>query len=171
MIWAMEPWRSWIATTCAAIPAPITQGAHIADLKIESPDAPAQTIPLVAGFDWAYDLSPLREEPIDAENIAYVSHPYPWKRQEPWQPKWDEDFGFASSTYPVIATEIGFGLRKNETIGPTHYGYQITKYLEQKGISWTAWVFDPEWGPNMLKSWNYDLTEMGSFFKQVMKAK
>jgi hypothetical protein len=38
-------------------------------------------------------------------------------------------------------------------------------------MSWTAWVFDPEWGPNMLKSWNYELTDMGKFFKEAMQAK
>jgi len=129
-------------------------------------------IPLVAGFDWAYDLTPLREEPINAENIGYVTHPYPFKRQEPWPPKWEEDFGFAASTYPIIATEIGFGLRTGDTIGPNHYGYQVTKYLESRGIGWVAWVFDPEWGPPMLKSWDtYELTPAGEFFKRAMQAK
>ncbi|HEX4849385.1 MAG TPA: cellulase family glycosylhydrolase, partial [Puia sp.] len=113
-----------------------------------------EKIPLVAGMDWAYDLTPLREEPINAENIGYVTHPYPWKRQEPWPPKWEEDFGFAASNYPIIATEIGFGLRTGETIGPGHYANQIIKYLEERHIGWTAWVFDPEWGPRMLKSWD-----------------
>jgi endoglucanase len=131
-----------------------------------------ETIPLVAGFDWAYDLTPIREEPINAEGIGYITHPYPWKRQEPWQPKWEEDFGFAASNYPIIASEIGFGIRPGDTIGPDHYGYQITQYLEKRGMSWVAWVFDPEWGPRMLKSWNtYELTEMGNFFKEAMQAK
>ncbi|MBS1916813.1 MAG: cellulase family glycosylhydrolase [Bacteroidetes bacterium] len=128
----------------------------------------SQTIPLVAGFDWAYDLTPIREEPVNAENIAYVTHPYPFKRSEPWQPKWEEDFGFAATQYPIIATEIGFDVKAGETIGKNHYGYQITKYLEERGISWTAWVFDPEWWPQMLRSWNYELTDMGTFFKQAM---
>jgi len=128
-----------------------------------------EKIPLVAGMDWAYDLTPLREEPINAQGIGYVSHPYPWKRQEPWPPKWEEDFGFAASTYPIIATEIGFTLRPGDTIGPNHYGNQILQYLESRKISWTAWVFDPEWGPQMLKSWDpYELTEMGNFFKAAM---
>jgi len=131
----------------------------------------AETIPLVAGFDWAYDLTPLREEPINADNIGYVTHPYPFKRQEPWPPKWEEDFGFAAGNYPIIATEIGFDVRRGDTIGVNHYGYQITKYLESRGIGWMAWVFDPEWGPAMLKSWNYDLTTCGEFFKQAMQAK
>ncbi|HTY38748.1 MAG TPA: cellulase family glycosylhydrolase, partial [Bacteroidota bacterium] len=39
-----------------------------------------ETIPLVAGLDWAYDLSPLRDDPVRAGNIGYVTHPYPHKR-------------------------------------------------------------------------------------------
>jgi aryl-phospho-beta-D-glucosidase BglC (GH1 family) len=34
-----------------------------------------QAIPLVAGFDWAYDLTPLRLNPIAAEGIGYTVHP------------------------------------------------------------------------------------------------
>jgi hypothetical protein len=126
-------------------------------------------IPLVAGFDWAYDLTPLRENPINAEGIAYVSHPYENKRSQPWEPKWEEDFGFAADKYPVVATEFGFGLQPGQTIDDNHYSNRIIKYLEGRGISWMCWVFDPEWGPRMLKSWDtYDLTESGEFFKQAM---
>jgi hypothetical protein len=45
-----------------------------------------ETIPLVAGLDWAYDLTPLRTSPIRAEKIGYVTHPYPNKRRQPWPP-------------------------------------------------------------------------------------
>lgn len=52
------------------------------------------------------------------------------------------------------------------------YGDAIVSYLEGKGISWIAWVFDPEWGPRMLQSWDpYKLTESGEFFKQAMQGK
>lgn len=67
-----------------------------------------EKIPLVAGLDWAYDLTPLHIEPIEAEGIAYVTHPYAHKREKPWEPKWEEDFGFAASRYPVVASEFGF---------------------------------------------------------------
>jgi endoglucanase len=127
-----------------------------------------QTIELVAGFDWAYDLTPLREEPIAASGIGYVTHPYPNKRNRPWEPKWEEDFGFAADTYPIIATEIGFSLRNNETITDDHYGNLITRYLENRGIGWIAWDYDPQWGPQLLKSWDYDLTGSGEFFKMAM---
>jgi endoglucanase len=127
-------------------------------------------IPLVAGFDWAYDLTPLREEPINAEGIGYATHPYPNKRHVPWEPKWEEDFGFAAGNYPMIATEIGFSVMKGEGEGGIDdYGNAITNYLESKGISWTAWCFDPEWGPLLLRSWNgFQLTPSGEFFKKAM---
>ncbi len=128
-----------------------------------------ETIPLVAGFDWAYDLTPLLEDPVRAERIAYVTHPYEHKRKQPWEPKWEENFGFAAAQYPIVATEFGFGVRPGQTIGEDHYAYKIVDYLEGKGISWLCWVFDPEWGPQMLKSWDtYQLTESGEFFKKAM---
>jgi endoglucanase len=126
-------------------------------------------IELVAGFDWAYDLTPLREEPIAAEGIGYVTHPYANKRPQPWEPKWEEDFGFAADKYPIIATEIGFSVRGSETIDDNSYGNRITRYLEGRGISWVAWDFDPQWGPQLLKSWDYDLTPSGEFFKMAMQ--
>lgn len=130
-----------------------------------------ETIPLVAGFDWAYDLTPLREEPINATNIGYVTHPYPNKRTQPWEPKWEEDFGFAAKQYPVIATEIGFTVQQSQPEdGADHYGERITQYLESNGISWLAWVYDPEWWPQLIKSWNFDLTASGAYFKKAMQA-
>jgi len=129
-----------------------------------------ETIPLVAGFDWAYDLTPLREEPINAKGVGYVTHPYPNKRSQPWEPKWDEDFGFAASQYPLIATEIGFTVKNGDDAdGAEHYGSRITRYLEAKGIGWLAWDFDPEWGPQLLKSWDYQLTPSGIFFEKAMQ--
>ena len=50
-----------------------------------------EAIPLVAGFDWAYDLTPLRYEPVRAQGVGYVVHPYPNKRPQPWEPRWEED--------------------------------------------------------------------------------
>jgi hypothetical protein len=131
-----------------------------------------ETIPLVAGFDWAYDLTPLRENPINAEGIGYVTHPYSNKRSRPWEPKWEEDFGFAADSYPIIATEFGFDLKNGETITKDHYGNRIVDYLEGRGISWMCWCFDPEWGPCLLKSYdNYELTGTGEFIKKALHNK
>ena len=131
-----------------------------------------ETIPLVAGFDWAYDLTPLRIDPVEAENIAYVTHPYSNKRSQPWEPKWEEAFGFASDKYPVVNTEFGLSVRPGQsTDDEDFYGNRIINYCESKGISWLCWVFDPEWGPRMLNSWdeeNYELSGGGEFFKKAL---
>lgn len=126
-------------------------------------------VPLVAGFDWAYNLNPIRIDPVRAKGIGYVVHPYPNKRPQPWEPRWEEDFAFAAHRYPVIATEIGFRTKPGEPDGPDHYGKRITKFLEERGISWLAWAFDPQWGPTLLKSFHgYQLTPAGEFLKSVL---
>jgi len=128
-----------------------------------------ETIPLVAGLDWAYDLTPLLIAPVAAEGIGYVTHPYPHKRSKPWEPKWEENFGFAADRFPILATEMGFSIGKQGMADNGEYGAAIIKYLEGKGIGWVAWVFDPQWVPSLISSWDtYALTESGAFFKQAM---
>ena len=134
----------------------------------------AQTIPLVAGFNWAYDLTPVAKNPINAEGIAYVSHPYPMKRPQPWD-KWTDDWGFVAEKYPVILTEIGFSGTEEKgahvpVISDESYGEAITKYCDEKGISYTVWVFDPDWAPMLFSDWKYTPTRQGKFFKKVLQA-
>ncbi|MDG5767121.1 cellulase family glycosylhydrolase [Balneolales bacterium ANBcel1] len=142
----------------------------IAVIRANNPDA----IPLVGGFDWAYDLTPLNYAPLDIPGIAYVSHPYPQKRDQPWVPQWEIDFGFAADTYPVIATEIGF-MQEDDPgahipcIGDEEYGRTLMKYFQDKGISWVAWVFDPVWSPQLILDWDYTPSRSGQFFKDVMR--
>ncbi|HEY1791405.1 MAG TPA: cellulase family glycosylhydrolase [Opitutaceae bacterium] len=127
-------------------------------------------IPLVAGFDWAYDATGFRYEPIRAEGIGYVTHPYPFKRGQPWEARWEEDFAFMADKYPMIATEIGFELKPGEAVTDQSYGNRITRFLEERGISWMAWVFDPSWSPRMLTSFDhFQLAGDGAFFKEAMQ--
>jgi hypothetical protein len=131
-----------------------------------------EAIPLVAGLDWAYDLSPLRDSPIRAERIGYATHPYPHKRSMPRIPKWEEDFGFAADRYPVIATEFGYSSRYGSKEANAGYGADIISYLESRNISWIVWCFDPDWGPSMISSWDtFELTDEGKFFSDAMHAK
>ena len=131
-----------------------------------------ETIPLVAGLDWAHDLTPLHINPVAAEGIGYATHPYAQKRPQPWVPKWEEDFGFAARQFPILATEFGFSLGQGSRVDSGEYGPTIVKYLESKGIGWICWVFDPEWGPPMISSWEpFALTKSGEFFKQALHGK
>lgn len=141
----------------------------ISIVQANNPDA----VSLVAGFNWAYDLTPVMEQPLPLDNIAYVSHPYPQKREQPWVPKWEEDFGFVADNYPVIATEVGYMYPDQEgahipCLGDEEYGKILTDYFDSKGISYVAWVFDPDWSPQLIKDWNYTPTRAGEFFKGAM---
>jgi hypothetical protein len=129
-----------------------------------------ETIPLVAGFDWAYDLTPLHFSPIRAEHIGYVAHPYPYKRSRPWTEKWEADFGFAADRYPVIATEFGFNSDTGTDAENAAYANEITHFFETRKISWVMWCYDPAWGPTMITSWeNFGLTGEGKFFSDFMR--
>ena len=130
----------------------------------------------VAGFNWAYDLSPIKDDPIHAPSIAYISHPYPEKREAPWEEKWEADWGYVADTYPVFLTEIGFALPHEEGVHiPVHgdevYGNALVNYTRDKGISWVVWCFDPDWSPYMFTDCEYTPTRQGAFFKKVMSGK
>jgi endoglucanase len=130
-------------------------------------------IPLVAGFNWGYDLTPVRHSPIGFPGVAYVSHPYPQKRGPPWEEKWEQDWGFVADTYPMVATEFGFMSADGRgahvpVIGDETYGEAIIGYFERKGISWTAWVFDPVWSPQLIENWDFEPTRQGAFFREKM---
>ena len=129
----------------------------------------------VAGFNWAYDLTPIKDAPIDAEGIAYISHPYPMKREAPWEDQWEADWGYVAKTYPVILTEIGFALPEEKgghipVFGDEVYGAALDAFTSERGISWVVWCFDPDWSPYMYTDWDYTPTRQGAFYKKVMSA-
>jgi hypothetical protein len=135
-------------------------------------DNDPETIILVAGFNWAYDLTPVQNKPVEGTNIAYVSHPYPQKRDMPWEPQWEEDWGFVSAKYPVILTEIGFALPDEKGVhmpveGDELYGEKLLDFCAERGISYVVWCFDNKWSPFMYTG-NYEPTRQGAFFKKMM---
>jgi endoglucanase len=134
----------------------------------------ATTVPLVAGFNWAYDLTSIAKDPIKAEGIGYVSHPYPMKRSKPWEKQWTADWGFAAEKYPLILTEIGFCGPDDRgahvpVISDESYGDAITTYCREKGISYVVWVFDPQWSPMLFTDWNFTPSRQGTYFKAALQ--
>lgn len=139
-----------------------------------------KAIPLVAGHNWAYDLSQVGHAPVRRQGVAYAIHPYPQKARpanpsrESFFAMWDKTWGYVADKYPLIASELGWS---KETDYGSHvptinndgtYGPNIVEYMRNKGISYTAWVFDPEWYPAMIYDWKFRPTEQGEFFKQEM---
>jgi hypothetical protein len=127
------------------------------------------SIVVVAGLDWAYELGGVLASPVDAPGVAYASHPYPQKREEPWEPRWEADWGHVAARYPVFVTELGFDRRGSVPfVGTSRYGREIVAYMERKGMSWAAWCFDPDWGPTLIRDWTFAPTEQGELFRAAM---
>ena len=132
-----------------------------------------KAIPLVAGFNWAYDLTEAAANPINKEGIGYVSHPYPQKRNKPWEVQWTKDWGMMADKYPLILSEIGFCGSDDvgahiPVISDESYGDAITKYTAEKGISYVVWVFDPQWAPMLIENWEFTPTRQGKYFKNTL---
>ena len=130
---------------------------------------------LVAGFNWAYELRNVREDPVQADGVAYVSHPYPQKVKPPYAPKWEADWGYVAEKYPVILTEVGFATADEKGVhvpveGDETYGNALVDYTYDRGISWVVWCFDPNWSPLMFTDWNYTPTRQGTFFRNIMRS-
>lgn len=135
----------------------------------------SETIPVVAGLKWGYDLTEVKDKPFDIDGIAYSIHPYPMKSKEPWEENWEQTWGYVADKYPMIALEFGYNIEGEKgahvpTIGTDDFGRRIINYFSKKGISWTVWCFDWYWSPVLLKDDSYEPTEtQGAFFKNVLQ--
>jgi hypothetical protein len=111
----------------------------------------------------------VQASPVDAPAVAYASHPYPQKREEPWEEKWEADWGHVAARYPVFVTELGYDRDGSVPFVGTHrYGRAIVGYMEKKGMSWAAWCFDVDWGPTLIRDWSFTPTEQGRLWKAAM---
>ena len=129
-------------------------------------------ISLVSGFDWAYDLEPVGDDPIERENVGYVAHPYPGKCDPPREPDWEKHFGYLADRFPVIVSEMGFYLKGEfeHFVDDGSFRDAILKYLDEKQISWCCWIFDPDWSPSLIESYRYQPTVSGKFFRDAMQS-
>ncbi len=127
------------------------------------------SIVVVAGLDWAYELRDVISSPVEAPGVVYASHPYPQKREEPWEEKWEADWGHVAAKYPVFVSELGYDRNGSiPFIGTHHYGRAIVSYMEKRGMSWAAWCFDPDWGPTLVSDWSFTPTGQGRLWKAAM---
>jgi endoglucanase len=122
---------------------------------------------LIGGPRWSQNLSSAASSPFTGSNLVYVAHIYP---QHGGQSTWDSWFGNAANSVPFFITEWGW---QNGGAQPTSgtlsaYGIPFSNYLETKGLSWTAWVFDKLWQPVMFDA-NWNLLGGENFMGQFTK--
>jgi cellulose 1,4-beta-cellobiosidase len=125
---------------------------------------------LIGGPRWSQNVASAASSPFTGSNLVYVAHIYP---EHGGQSTWDSWFGNSSSTVPYFITEWGWQQGGNTPTSGTlsSYGTPFSAYLDSKGVSWTAWVFDIYWQPVMFdESWNLLGGEayMGQFTKDFL---
>lgn len=125
---------------------------------------------LIGGPRWSQNVAEAATTPFSGSNLVYVAHIYPGHGD---QSVWDSWFGNSTSTVPYFVSEWGWqqggAVPTNGT--RTGYGVPFSAYLDSKGVSWTAWVFDIYWQPIMFDtSWNLLGGEsyMGEFTKDFL---
>lgn len=107
------------------------------------------TLLLVSAPAWSHQLEGILEEPIDDDNIAYVSHLYPGHDRKYWQQAAD-----VKARYPVVVTEFGWqnaGDKVTYTLRGTtsKWGNAFRQFLDEQGMSWTGFTLDNDHLPQM----------------------
>ncbi len=137
---------------------------------------------LVGGPSYCQVLSPQATNPIDANNIVYVSHIYPAHWLSIWgsQAWYKSEIITCAAEHPVIMTEWGFTTTTDTLTNGTisNYGQPLADFREQYGVGHTAWVASEEWGPPMFEyrtsfpqgAWALRIGEgeMGGFTKDLL---
>ncbi|HEX9388789.1 MAG TPA: glycoside hydrolase family 6 protein [Anaerolineales bacterium] len=122
---------------------------------------------LIGGPRWSQNLSSAASDPFVGSNLVYVAHIYP---EHGGQSTWDSWFGNAANSVPFFITEWGWqqggATPTNGTL--SGYGVPFSTYMESKGLSWTAWVFDQFWQPVMFDQ-NYNLLGGENYMGQYTK--
>lgn len=109
----------------------------------------SETLIVVGGLDYAYDLSPLLtpSNRLDGMGpIIYATHPYPLKSNPPsMAPEWDSKFGNVAQQVPVLIGEYGvnesgtspFGL--GSKAAAHSWMTQLHAYIDAHKLSALAW--------------------------------
>lgn len=131
-----------------------------------------RNIILVGAPHYSQHLFDTPDNPIEGENLVYVAHVYPGLKEH----HWDRWMFNSADKIPIFVTEWGFRKGSSKTTSGTisTYGRAIKKKLEEHQLSWTCWVADYSWKPEMFDSdWNLLVGEnnMGGFVKDYLAEK
>jgi endoglucanase len=139
-------------------------------IRQQAPD----NIILVGGPSWSQHIGGSATNPVTGKNIAYVGHIYPQNPTSLWSA--NGEITVAAKANPVIMTEWGYlqGAAIPCSGTQTSFGNPFKAWVEQTGVSWTAWCADDVWDPKMFNSdWSLRTGEnqMGGFVKDWLNEK
>jgi hypothetical protein len=81
-------------------------------------------------------------------NLMFTAHPYPGN----WKDAFKAQVATAVTKAPVFFTEWGYVLNGSDAnlgTSSTTWGSEFQTLVNGNGGSWTAWVADNSWTPNM----------------------
>jgi endoglucanase len=174
---APPPRRAWIAATDPANEPidgsaswatfkPVVQG-WITTIRAGAPNN------LIIVPSMSYDQHPgdAASSPPTGTNLVYTAHVYPGN----WSTSFQQQVATAVAKAPVFITEWGYvlnGSDRNLGTASTTWGTDFEAKVDGYGASWTAWVTDNSWTPNLFSNSTFTgLSDFGRVTKNWLAAK
>jgi endoglucanase len=114
---------------------------------------------------WAFNARGLTQSLLPDAQTAYVWHVYAGQPPEDWAPTLDN----LDREKPVIVTEWGFEPNAKQHWAGTaeSYGKPFAAFLDERGLSSTAWCWNPDYGPSLRRP-DGSPTAWGAFAKEYL---
>jgi hypothetical protein len=126
---------------------------------------------LVPSMSWDQKPGDASGSPLTGSNLGYTAHVYPGN----WSTAFKQQVATAVTKVPVFFSEWGYilnGTDRNLGTSDTTWGPSFQTLVDGNGASWTAWVTDNGWTPNMFSSSALTtLTDFGTLTKNWLSAK
>lgn len=109
---------------------------------------------------WALNLRGIKDSLLPDANTAYTWHVYGDAPPEEWADALDD----LDKARPIIVTEWGFepDARQHWSGTVEDYGAPFAEFMDERGLSSTAWCWNPDYGPSLRRS-NGKPTVWGTF--------
>ena len=136
-------------------------------------DAGAENVIIVPSNSYCQRPGDAASDPPDdpLKNLMYTAHVYPGN----WNDNFKKQVATAVAKAPVFFTEWGYVLNgSDQNLGTSNasWGPDFRSAVDTNGASWTAWVSDNSWTPNMFSdSAITKLTDFGALTKDWLAAK
>jgi len=121
-------------------------------------------IVIVPSMNWDQKPGDASKSPLTGTNLMYTMHIYPSN----WNTTTQAQLAAAVTSVPVFITEWGYMLNSTDSVGGTNDPAWLSTFraiVDGNGSSWTAWVTDDSWTPNMFT--DKALTQLTDFGTQT----
>lgn len=139
-----EPFNEPIDTTVAWSTFKPTVQRFIDTIRAAAPD----NLIVVPSTSWDQHPGDAASSPPSGSNLVYAAHVYPGN----WASGFQQQVATAVALVPVFFTEWGYvlnGSDKNLGTSDTNWGPDFQTLVDANGASWSAWVADGSWTPNL----------------------